>query len=166
MKLEPAVISAVAIALIKHKDELLEVLHEQNAFFIDQKSVIANLLSILTEEQLDHLKSTEAEHADVPLKFAEEENKSNDLQEELITHPKIMNSGTHVGQKLGQTSIYHYVFFDNTLKCWKCNFTNERFEDEIEAAKAADEYLDESGDEKRPRNRSEFDLESALNNIN
>ncbi len=67
------------------------------------------------------------------------------------------NTGNHLGQKVGVTSKYHYVFFDSTQECWKCNFESKCFKNEIQAALAADEYTRSNKDgKKRPLNKNEF----------
>ncbi len=70
------------------------------------------------------------------------------------------NSGHTIGKKVGITSKYHYVFFDNTQQCWKCNFESKGYESEIEAAIVADKFtkkMNRNDGKKRPLNKNEFE---------
>ncbi len=73
--------------------------------------------------------------------------------------------GNKLGAKLGITSKYHYVYWVVGANQWHGSVTQDGhkkmigyFDDELDAAIAVDKYLDQVGDQRRPRNRDEFDL--------
>lgn len=69
------------------------------------------------------------------------------------------SSGSRIGQKVGKTSKYHYVYKLRRNKKWMASIADKLLYAgcyEIEAALAVDAYLDAMGDTKRPRNRDEF----------
>ncbi len=86
--------------------------------------------------------------------------------EEIPENPVVMNAPS-LGNKVGKTSKYHYVFLNKASNkwVWQVGVGSGTHRYEIDAALAVDAYLDKIEDKNRPRNRDEFkEVSDALTN--
>jgi len=60
--------------------------------------------------------------------------------------------GGTVGAKRGISSRHHYVYWNTGRHAWGNNFTNDIFDNEDKCALFVNKYLDDIGDNDRPRN--------------
>ncbi len=132
---------AVAVAFRKLYLEYKQISVEQN-----------DILSSLNQEPPLSPQATEVET---------NTNVSNEDSKATENNPRDGNAGGSghsgvVGANHGESSKYHYTYWNSKRKKWMNNFANDVFDDEILCAISADNWLRENDTKNRPFNADEF----------
>ncbi len=134
---------------------------------IDDMHEISNKLLKRRDELLKENKAlrSAARHAE-PSSFVEAIEVNKNTVDSAGVAKTVSGKGTTLGKKIGKSSKYHFVniqMYNGKFYTYKASTSiagksvgmgSDR--DEIQCALLADVYLDEIGDEKRPRNRNDF----------
>ncbi len=128
--------------------------------YLEYKSIATDQIELLKFVSPEPPLSIPSTKQDKTSKDKVDTNTQRESKEAVTEHSRNGGEGGSndelIGNKVGSTSKYHYVYFDRTQQCYRTTHTNIKYKTEIEAALASDIWLEQTGDKKRPKNADEF----------